>query len=230
MVKTLSANTNNIQTTSLLNLIEQIDRSGDIVRFRYEGDGLRLITNEDTVINDWVPGQVEKALRTLEASGKIALTHIEDSQIEVYPLSEWRRLPPEEFTSLIKTDDELCTKVIYDIFGELDVLGDDWSQIPDYRIFQEMAQGILTLAGLTPRQLAICRVPDENGKPRLSKFIENVDRQIWSMIALETVKSLEKEGILTFQREGPLMTVTGPSLGGGTLILGEEEAFALQRM
>jgi hypothetical protein len=105
MVKTRLA-IDRIRTGILLHFIEEAyGKDRELARFRFEGDGLRFITEEDTVINDWTPRQVEEALRELEASGRVQLaylphaTHTSDHHVTAYPIKEVYPLKSETLGS-----------------------------------------------------------------------------------------------------------------------------------
>jgi hypothetical protein len=223
-----------IRTGTLLHFIEQSERNGNPGRFRFDRDGLRFITDEDTVISDWKPRQVEAALRELEVSRKVKVTYrphaiwTADFHIEAYSLKQVAtrsesqpqeyKLSSQEITEHIKTDDQMCAKVVFDIFTEWDalafgirtLLSADYSGIPDRQIFGEMAQDLIGQTGLTPKQLAICRMPDEHGIPRLARYKQQVDeleeklKRTWLLFKLHRLEQNGRGPIEFMEIDGGL--------------------------
>jgi hypothetical protein len=125
-----------IRPDTLFTFIRDVYReSREPARFLYEGDGLRIITDDDTLLNDWSPRQVEQALRDLEVAGKVAVayrvagprrTSIVDYHVAAYPLKsvrpakEWgqvrENLSVAELTERVRTDDEFCATLIQHIY------------------------------------------------------------------------------------------------------------------
>jgi hypothetical protein len=116
-------------------------------------------------------------------------THSADSHVTEFPLKFFRsnlvprrKLSFDEVITLIKTDAEFCTRLVLDI--HVYCMGDEYywygfelGALPDSEIFEDMAQQLLRHDDITERQLAICRMPDENGIPRLARYKQELDEQ-----------------------------------------------------
>jgi hypothetical protein len=194
------------------------------VGFHFKGDGLRFLTDEDTIVNDWTLRQVQEALQDLEASGRVRVLpnapHRSDYHVTAYPLKEvyplkseispsrpqWYKLSSEEVTRLVKTDEQLCAHLVSTISEDLSniylslytSLGRTGIEIPDYEVFEDMEKELFWHTGLTERQVAICRMPDENDVPRLVRYFEQV-RDLQARISqthlLFEIKALDQAGI-----------------------------------
>jgi hypothetical protein len=213
MIKT-NLTLDDIRKGTLFHFIEQVNRkTDDAARFRYEGDGLRFVIDEDTVMNDWTPRQVEEALRGLEASGRVSIsyrphaTHTADYHVLAFPRKSvylrpgseprWSNLSRDEVTELVNTDDEFCADlVLWYFFQWLESRFDGDGTIQDYRVFQNMGEELESQDGISLAQLATCRMPDKNGVPRLVRYKEHVDRlvhQVSEQSLLFVLRELQHE-------------------------------------
>jgi hypothetical protein len=222
-----------LRSETLLGVIRAIYRRDERpvkpVIFQFAGDGLRLMNAEQSVLNDWTPRQIGEALQALEASGEVLVSlgykqsAASNVSVRVSPLepvarqSEPTELSKDETIRLIKTDDEFCVNVVNESwFQFIQVQGYPEVILPDTDLFDLMAQDLVYQQGLTDRQLAICRMPDENGVPRLARYKQQFDQR---MVELRR-KSLLLEIELHQQRErGPVNFIV---IGDMLWLLGDD--------
>jgi hypothetical protein len=77
-------------------------------------------------------------------------------------------------------------------------LGRTTIEIRDFGIFEGIARDLDSHTGVTERQVAICRMPDENDVPRLIRYFEQVkdlEAKISRTDLLFEIKALDQAGI-----------------------------------